>query len=110
MTFGIRARLYGNRANSLLNEIVGSIKQVAEIVAASAEQAEGLEQINKALARTDEVTQQNSALVEQNAAAAKTLEHQSTAMDERVGFFRIEPDQEAAKKSAGRSGTNAAAA
>ena len=85
-----------NQAGSSLNEIVGSIKQVAEIVAdiatASSEQAEGLQQINKALAQMDEVTQQNSALVEENAAAAKTLEQQSTAMDERVAFFRTGPD------------------
>ena len=40
----------------------------------------------------DEVTQQNSALVEQNAASAKTLEHQSTSMDERIAFFRTGPD------------------
>jgi hypothetical protein len=38
----------------------------------------------------DQVTQQNSALVEQNAAAAKALEQQSHAMDERVSFFRLE--------------------
>jgi methyl-accepting chemotaxis protein len=38
----------------------------------------------------DEVTQQNSALVEQNAAAAKALEQQSQSMDERVSFFRVE--------------------
>jgi methyl-accepting chemotaxis protein len=37
----------------------------------------------------DEVTQQNSALVEENAATAKTLADQSTAMDERVAFFRL---------------------
>jgi len=48
------------------------------------------EQINKALTQMDEVTQQNSALVEQNAASAKALEHQSTTMDERVAFFRTE--------------------
>jgi hypothetical protein len=35
----------------------------------------------------DEVTQQNSALVEESAAAAKTLEQQALAMDERVAFF-----------------------
>jgi methyl-accepting chemotaxis protein len=83
-----------NHAGSSLNEIVESIKQVADIVAsiatASAEQANGLEQINKALAQMDEVTQQNSALVEQNAASAKSLEHQSSTMDERVAFFRTE--------------------
>ena len=37
----------------------------------------------------DEVTQQNSALVEENAATAKTLETQSAAMNERVSFFRL---------------------
>jgi methyl-accepting chemotaxis protein len=38
----------------------------------------------------DEVTQQNSALVEENAAAAKALERQSQAMDQRVSFFRLD--------------------
>jgi methyl-accepting chemotaxis protein len=41
----------------------------------------------------DEATQQNSALVEQNAAAAKALEEQSLAMDERVTFFRLGDEQ-----------------
>jgi methyl-accepting chemotaxis protein len=83
-----------NRAGTSLNEILASIKKVADIVsgiaAASAEQATGLEQVNKALTQMDEVTQQNSALVEENAATAKTLEHQAGAMDERVAFFRID--------------------
>jgi methyl-accepting chemotaxis protein len=35
------------------------------------------------------VTQQNSALVEENAATAKTLEQQSQGMDERVSFFQL---------------------
>ncbi|MBX9776532.1 MAG: nitrate- and nitrite sensing domain-containing protein [Xanthobacteraceae bacterium] len=82
-----------NRAGTSLNEILASIKKVADIVsniaAASAEQATGLEQVGKALTQMDEVTQQNSALVEENAATAKTLEHQARAMDERVAFFRI---------------------
>jgi methyl-accepting chemotaxis protein len=37
----------------------------------------------------DEVTQQNSALVEENAATARTLEQQSKTMDERAASFRI---------------------
>jgi len=41
----------------------------------------------------DEVTQQNSALVEENAATAKTLEQQSTAMNERVDAFNIGDDR-----------------
>jgi methyl-accepting chemotaxis protein len=83
-----------NKAGASLTEIVESIKKVAEIVAdianASNEQASGIEQVNKALTQMDEVTQQNSALVEENAATAKTLEHQAKAMDERVAFFRLD--------------------
>ncbi|MBI3703656.1 MAG: hypothetical protein HY244_07400, partial [Rhizobiales bacterium] len=82
-----------NKAGTALTEIVESIKTVASIVAdianASAEQASGVEQVNKALTQMDEVTQQNSALVEENAATAKTLEHQAKAMDERVAFFKL---------------------
>jgi methyl-accepting chemotaxis protein len=83
-----------NRAGTSLDEIVGSIKKVAEVVAdiaaASVEQSSGIEQVNKALTQMDEVTQQNSALVEENAATAKTLEQQAKAMDERVAFFHVE--------------------
>ncbi len=83
-----------NRAGTSLTEIVESIKKVATIVAeianASAEQAGGIEQINKALNQMDEVVQQNSALVEENAATAKTLEHQAQAMNERVATFQVD--------------------
>ena len=76
-----------------LNEIVASIKGVAdvinEIASASVEQATGIEQVNKALTQMDEVTQQNSALVEENAATARTLEEQAKMMDERVASFRV---------------------
>ena len=83
-----------NRAGASLTEIVDSIKKVAEIVAdianASNEQASGIEQVGKALTQMDEATQQNSALVEENAATAKTLEHQALAMNDRVAFFQID--------------------
>jgi len=82
-----------NRAGQSLTEIVDSIKGVAsivhEIASASAEQSGGIEQINKALSQMDEVTQQNSALVEENAATAKNLEMQVVAMNDRVGAFRV---------------------
>jgi methyl-accepting chemotaxis protein len=82
-----------NKAGESLSEIVKSIKEVAEVVAeianASSEQATGIEQINKALTQMDDATQQNSALVEENAATAKTLEHQAKAMDEQIAYFQI---------------------
>ncbi|HWM49331.1 MAG TPA: methyl-accepting chemotaxis protein, partial [Xanthobacteraceae bacterium] len=72
------------------------------------EQATGIEQVNKALTQMDEVTQQNSALVEENAATAKTLETQSAAMNERVSFFRLEDG--AAVARTGRPAVRPAAA
>ncbi len=82
-----------NKAGASLSEIVGSIKKVADIVSeianASSEQATGIDQVNTALTQMDEVTQQNSALVEENAAAAKALQQQSAAMNERVSHFRV---------------------
>jgi methyl-accepting chemotaxis protein len=48
-----------NRVGTSLNEIVDSIKKVAEIVAdianATAEQASGIEQVNTALTQMDEL-------------------------------------------------------
>jgi methyl-accepting chemotaxis protein len=88
-----------NRAGDALKEIMVSIRSVAEIVSdiavASGEQATGIDQINKALGQMDEVTQQNSALVEENAATAKTLADQSVALDARVGAFRLDRAQQA---------------
>ena len=85
-----------NQAGTALTEINDSIKQVAQLVAdiatASTEQSTGIEQINKALTQMDEVTQQNSALVEENAATAKTLEQQSATMTAEVNVFRIDDD------------------
>jgi methyl-accepting chemotaxis protein len=86
-----------NRAGGSLNDIVESIKKVAQIIseiaAASAEQSTGIDHVNTALTQMDEVTQQNSALVEENAAAAKSLEAQSQGMNERVSFFRLDDAQ-----------------
>jgi methyl-accepting chemotaxis protein len=83
-----------NKAGGALAEIVESINQVAAIVSdiasASSEQASGVEEVNKALTQMDEVTQQNSALVEEATATAKTLDEQARAMSERVSFFHLD--------------------
>jgi methyl-accepting chemotaxis protein len=96
-----------NKAGTALAEIVESIKQVASIVAdianASGEQASGIEQVNKALTQMDEVTQQNSALVEENAATAKTLDEQARAMGQQVAFFRVEEEVREIYASGGTS-------
>jgi methyl-accepting chemotaxis protein len=82
-----------NRAGASLNEIVESIKKLGDLVSdianASAEQAAGIEQVGEVLTQMDVVTQQNSALVEENAATAQMLQQQASAMDERVSHFRV---------------------
>ena len=82
-----------NKAGATLSEIVDAIGKVtrivADIAAASVEQSNGVDQVNKAIVQMDEVTQQNSALVEENAATSKMLEHQAGQMNERVDFFKL---------------------
>ena len=76
-----------------LNAIVGSVKQVSDIVndiaSASSEQAAGIGQINLSITQIDETTQQNSALVEQAAAASQTVSNQARELDELVSFFQL---------------------
>ncbi len=82
-----------DQAGSMLSGIVASIKEVAGLVgniaAASSEQSSGIDQVNKALGQMDELTQRNSALVEQSAATARMLETQAHAMAAKAGAFQI---------------------
>lgn len=93
-----------NQAGGALGEITKSLTTVTEIIAdiasASAEQSSGVDEVNKALTMMDAVTQQNSALVEENAATAKALEVQAQNMDDQVGFFRIDTADAASGKPA----------
>jgi methyl-accepting chemotaxis protein len=53
---------------------------VAEISAASQEQAQGIEQINKAVAEMDKLVQQSAASAEESASASKEMNHQAEEM------------------------------
>jgi methyl-accepting chemotaxis protein-1 (serine sensor receptor) len=81
-----------------LQEIVESVKKVtdivAEIAAAGQEQSSGIDQVNTAVMQMDEVTQQNAALVEEAAAASRAMQEQAQLMQQQVGFFRINEDEE----------------
>lgn len=81
-------------AGTTLQEIVAAVGRVADLVGdiarATAEQANGIEEINIAVASMDEMTQKNAALVEQSTAAARSLEEQSTALNEQMAFFSVE--------------------
>ncbi|KWT69014.1 Methyl-accepting chemotaxis protein I (serine chemoreceptor protein) [Variovorax sp. WDL1] len=84
-------------AGQTMQDIVGSIRRVtdivAEISAASHEQTQGIEQINQAITQMDQVTQQNAALVEEAAAAASSLQDQAGKLSQVVGTFKLDDDE-----------------
>jgi methyl-accepting chemotaxis protein len=91
-----------------MTEIVGSIQHVTdvmgEITAASHEQRLGIDEVHRAIALMDEVTQQNAALVEQAAAAVQVLQVQASTLSSAVGRFQLDAPQHALiEQSAGAS-------
>jgi methyl-accepting chemotaxis protein len=81
-------------AGRTMDEIVASVKRVSDIVgeitAATAEQSDGIGQVNASVGQLDGMTQQNAALVEESAAAAKHLKDQAARLAGIVGTFRLE--------------------
>ncbi|NTX69552.1 HAMP domain-containing protein [Lelliottia amnigena] len=82
-----------NEAGSTMAEIVSAVTRVTdimgEIASASDEQSRGIDQVGLAVAEMDRVTQQNSSLVEESAAAAAALEDQAARLNEAVAVFKI---------------------
>ncbi|MDW9234262.1 hypothetical protein C7S15_7953 [Burkholderia cepacia] len=83
-----------NNAGDTMSEVTHAISRVTdimgEIAAASSEQSRGIEQVNLAITQMDAVTQQNAALVEQAAAASKSLEEQGNRLADAVSLFRLD--------------------
>ncbi|EJM95424.1 methyl-accepting chemotaxis protein [Herbaspirillum sp. YR522] len=81
------------QAGVTMDEVVASVRRVTDIVgeisSASREQSDGIEQVNQAIALMDEATQQNAALVEQAAAAARAMQDQAATLSQTVGVFRL---------------------
>jgi len=77
-----------------MEEIVTSVKRVSDIIgeiaAASSEQSAGIAQVNEAVMKMDDVTQQNTALVEEAAAAAESLMEQSEQLFAAVSVFVLD--------------------
>lgn len=85
-----------NRSGETLTEIVSSIKSaadlVAEIAAASRQQASGIDQVNGAVMQMNDMTQENSALVEEASAASKSMEDQANKLIDMIEFFKIDKE------------------
>ena len=88
-----------DQAGATMAEVVQSIQRVtdimAEISAASSEQAMGVEQVGEAVVQMDQTTQQNAALVEQMAAAASSLKSLAGDQVRAVSVFKLPQGQHA---------------
>ena len=86
----------GERSQQILSTLIPGIAATAalvqELAASSAEQAEGLTDVEQSMKRVDAVTQQNAAAAHEFAATAQELSAQATRLEELVGQFRLPGD------------------
>jgi len=77
-----------NKVAASLQEIVGKVRQVDELIAgiatASSEQSQGIGQVNTAVTQMDKVTQSNAASAEESASAAEELNAQAASLKDSV--------------------------
>ncbi|MFV9669507.1 methyl-accepting chemotaxis protein [Pantoea sp. KXB25] len=82
-----------SRTGEAMNAIISSVSRVNELMehisTASDEQSRGIGQIEQAVTEMDSVTQQNSALVQESAAASASLEEQVQYLTQSVSTFRL---------------------
>ena len=64
-------------------------KIMSDISQTAVEQEAGVDQVNSAVSKMDSITQQNASLVEQSAAASKSLLDQAKHLEELMSFFRL---------------------
>jgi len=80
-----------DNAGQTMSRIVGSIEGVAAtiggITLSAQAQTRDIGQINQAVSRLDQMTQQNSALVEESAAASEGLRHQAQELAALISQF-----------------------
>jgi methyl-accepting chemotaxis protein len=80
-------------AGATMQEIVASVQRVADIIgemsSGTAQQTSGIGRINGAVGELDRMTQQNSALVEQAAAAAQSMSEQANRLVDSVRVFAL---------------------
>jgi methyl-accepting chemotaxis protein len=82
-----------DQAGVTMTEVVDSIKHVTDLMgdisAASVEQSNSVAHVGKAVTQMDRTTQQNSALVEEGAAAAESLRARARQLADAVGVFKL---------------------
>ena len=78
----------GDLMQDLLRQMQHVRTAVGEINDATAQQRDGVGQVNQAVATLDQSAQQSAALVEQSSAAAESLREQAAGLVQTVSAFR----------------------
>jgi methyl-accepting chemotaxis protein len=77
----------------LLAELAPKVRKGADVVqelsAASAEQAQGVGQVSRAMSQVDQVTQQNASAAEELSSTAEELAAQAETLQQTIGFFKV---------------------
>ncbi|MBC5783063.1 cache domain-containing protein [Ramlibacter sp. USB13] len=93
-----RGRELVDAAEETMGRVLGSVEQVTQVLGgialATREQNSGVQEINKAIAQVDAVTQQNAALVEEAAGAAESFEREARQLVEVVGRFKTDRSEQ----------------
>ena len=80
----------GTRFQTIVKDIANLSTIIGEMAGAANEQSAGLGEINNAVIGLDTITQQNTALVEEIAAASEALRNDAMEMQQQVAFFRLD--------------------
>ena len=83
----------GRILGEIIESVQGVASTVAEISAASQEQAMGIDEVNRAVAQMDQGVQQNAALVEQAASSSEVTAATANSLNEMVQRFKVRPAQ-----------------
>jgi methyl-accepting chemotaxis protein len=82
------------RSGQTLQDIVTGVKKVADLIAeissASSEQAQGIDEVNRAVTQIDDVTQLNAGRTEAISSDANALAAQSEVLAAEVGKFKLD--------------------
>ena len=84
-----QAAAAGSQMATIVTQVERVTTLISEIGAATRQQTQGIGQVGDAVSELDRVTQQNTALVEESAAAAESLSVQAVNLVQAVGMFEL---------------------
>jgi len=99
-----------DESGKTLEEIIEGTQKVADIIAeiaaASQEQASGIDQVNNAITQMDTMTQDNAALVEESAAASRSMQDQAANLNNMMEFFKLDSRYDSAMRLGERTASS----